>query len=195
MKRFYLYIVAMFICGICGAQRNPTYFDDKSYWFNLCDYFVKGEILEMKRVVEDETFHVSAVRIKIIDSYGAVLPDTIWMYPDIENYYNGQGKVQTQNRDSLISITQKDINFDSGTHINSDDIFRCGAVNYFRFRREEGHYLYSLGDNYFQVTSDGGRVIVLMSNYHRFFNSFKAGSKKYSVPVTRFERRISKCNQ
>ena len=83
MKRFYLYIVAMFICGICGAQRYPTYFDDKSYWFNLCDYFVKGEILEMKRVAEDETFHVSAVRIKIIDNYGAVLPDTIWIYPDI----------------------------------------------------------------------------------------------------------------
>jgi len=192
MRRFCIYIVVTFICDIGFAQRYPTYFDNKSYWYNICDYIVKGEIMDIKCVAEVATSHISAVRIKINDSYGAVLPDTIWIYPDIENYYNGQGKVQRQKRDSLIILTQKEINFDSSTYINFDNIFLRGSVNYYRFRNYDGQYIYSLGDIYFQVAEDDNRVFVIMSKFQRFFKLFKPQSHKESVLSTRFERRINK---
>lgn len=195
MKRvFKLFIFLLLLSHftLCNAQRYPTYFN--SYWFNMCDNIVKGQEVGYVLVATIDSDSISAVIVKIEDSYGASLPDTICLFPDIENYFNRRGRINPECRDTFIELTYDDINFESGFWLNFHDGSHLQSVQtyYFRFRRENDQWVYGFGDNYFKVPVEDNQVRIWINNAHRFVGQFVKGNNWRYVPTSRFERKIIK---
>ncbi len=189
-----------FFCGVVypsSVSRYPFYFDKTSYWMNICDYIVKGKIIDKKAVgyVEDGADNcVVAVKIAIIDSFNYDIGDTVWIYPDLELYFNRQKRIDVSNRDTVWSIQSEDVDHDSWVFINYDKYgnFKTGQLCFFRFRKEGDAYIYSLADMYLPVLVVNNKVNVKMNRWITFTDIFKPLNQRNKVNVKRFERQIKK---
>ena len=199
MKRIVLFLVfTLLFCIDCFSQRQPPYFHRNSYFFNKCDFIVKGELIDKKTVayLGDEIIDsIVAVKIQITDDFGYDIEDSVWVYPDIENYYNKQKRIDTSNRDSVWFLQFEDVNYESCFHINFDNEyngFEIGASGYYRFWIENGTYVYSLIDRDFPLVIRHDKMFVDINRLQQFINRHIPLDRFYYVKEKRFEKKLNK---
>lgn len=197
MRKVLFVICFTLFCVICHSQTYPTYFAKKSYWNATCDYYVKGQLIEKKTVgyIGDEYIDsIAAVKIKIVDKYGCNVDDIVWIYPDAERYFNRQNRIDINERDTLLFLHSEDVNYESCFYINYDrnNTFKLGQLGFYRFRKENNIYIYSLGDIYFPLIIVNNKVDVEMNNFTRLIKKFIPFNLRNQVGVKRFERKIRK---
>lgn len=193
-----LFIICFTLINVISlSQTYPTYFAKHSYWNANCDYYVKGQLIGKKTVGyigEKYKDSITAVKIKTVDKYGCNVDDIVWIYPDTERYFNRQNRIDTNKRDTLLFLHSDDVNYESCFYINYDrnNYFKPGQLGFYRFRKENDYYVYSLGDIYFSVIIVDNKVDVEMNKWTRLINKFKPFNIRNQVSVKRFERNIRK---
>ena len=207
MKRACLFLVYILLFSIdCFSQRQPPYFSRNSYFFNKCDYIVKGEIIDKKAVAYmdytdyDITDSIVSVKIRVTDSFGYDMNDTIWVYPNFENYFNRQKEIDTSNRDSVWYLQFEDVNYESCCffiHYDKEYFlyngFIIGEVGYFRFWKENDTYVYCLEDSHFPLNIRDDKMLVEINRWDRFIdNLFPLVDRFHYVGVERFERKLKR---
>ncbi|MBO7416070.1 MAG: hypothetical protein J6U22_05795 [Bacteroidaceae bacterium] len=176
--------IALFILvsSICYSQVYPGYFQKNSY-YNSCDYIVKGEEVDKKIVayVYDES--ILALKIHVLDNYGYDISDTVWLYPDLERYFNKRNRIDTSKRDTVLELSLDDADFYSDTRINYAKQLIGEQQCYYRFWVKNDSYVYSLEDNYFPLPIINNRVSAYLNKTTRLI-------EKRNIKVKHFERRI-----
>ena len=84
MKRIVLFLVfTLLFCIDCFSQRQPPYFHRNSYFFNKCDFIVKGEF--------DSGYKFEADKIKVnVSSNFGNNKDSGVLFTEISNDRNGE---------------------------------------------------------------------------------------------------------
>ena len=200
MKKACLFLVYILLFSIdCFSQRQPPYFSRNSYFFNKCDYIVKGEIIDKKAVAyaDPDVFRIVAVKIRVTENFGYDINDTIWVYPDFEKYYNRQKEIDTSNRDSVWYLQFEDVNYESCCFIHYDreylyNDFIIGEVGYFRFWKENDNYVYCLEDRSFPLIINDDKLFVEINRWDRFIEKLFPLDRTSFVRVERFERKLKR---
>lgn len=200
MKKACLFLIYILLFSIdCFSQRQPPYFSRNSYFFTKCDYIVKGEIIDKKTVayIGTDAFRIVAVKIRVTDNFGYDMNDTIWVYPNFENYYNRQKEIDTSNRDSVWFLKHEDINYETCFEIHYDNVywyndFKIGKEGYFRFWKENDNYVYCLEDNYFPLIINDDKLFVEINRWDRFIEKLFPLDRTFFVRVERFERKLKR---
>lgn len=197
MRKLLLVLLFTLLCNVVysSVSRYSTYFDMSSYMMYTCDYIVNGLIID-KRVVgfTGDDYNVVAIRVAITDKYGSNIEDTIWIYPDIELYFNKQNRFDKIKRDSVYYFNGEDINYETCFHINFDinDRFKIGQLCFIRLRKEKDKYVYSLSDVYLPVYIRENNVYVKVNRFQKYLNVFRSSDCYNKLSVRQFERRIKK---
>lgn len=204
MKKACLFLVYVLLFSIdCFSQRQTPYFGRKSYFFTKCDYIVKGEIIDKKAVAYmdytdyDITDSIVSVKVRVTDSFGYDMNDTIWVYPNFEKYYNRQKEIDTSNRDSVWYLQFEDVNYESCFFIHYDreylyNDFIIGEVGYFRFWKENDNYVYCLEDRYFPLIIYDEKLFVETNRWDQFIDNLLPLDRTFFVRVERFERKLKR---
>lgn len=200
MKRTCIFLIYILLFSIdCISQRQPEYFYRKSYFYCKCNYIVKGEIIDKKAVayLDTDSYKIVAVKVRVTDSFGYGMNDTIWVYPDFENYYNQQKEIDTSNRDSVWFLQFEDVNYETCFEIHYDNVwayndFKLGEVGYFRFWKENDTYVYSLVDKYFPLIIYDDKLFVITNRWDRFIYQLSPIDRPFFVKVERFERKLKR---
>ena len=204
MKKACLFLVYILLFSIdCFSQRQPPYFSRNSYFFNKCDYIVKGEIIDKKAVAYmdytdyDITDSIVSVKIRVTDSFGYDINDTIWVYPNFENYFNRQKEIDTSNRDSVWFLKHEDVNYETCFEIHYDNVwyyndFKIGKEGYFRFWKENDNYVYCLEDSSFPLIINDDKLFVEINRWDCFIEKLFPLDRTFFVRVERFERKLKR---
>lgn len=161
----------------------------------LCDYIIKGEIIDKKVVgYTGDDYNLVALKVAIADKYGFNIEDTVWIYPDLELYYNKQKRFDKIDRDSVYSINGEDIDYETCFHINYDKYgkFKTDQLCFVRFRKEESTYIYCLSDVYLPIYIENNNVCVEINRLQKYTNVFRSSDSYDKLSVKRFERRLKK---
>lgn len=182
----YKLVFAFFILvsSICYSQVYPGYFQRNSY-FNGCDYIVKGDNIDKKIVAFFYDDSIVALKIHVLDNFGYDICDTVWLYPDLERYFNKLNRTDSGKRDSVLILSLDDVAFNSETRLNYDKHLVEGQQGYFRFWMKDDVFIYSLEDNYFPLPIIDNKVEAYLNKLTKLVD------KRY-VKTNHFERKIVK---
>lgn len=197
MRKLLLFLWFIVLCNYAysSVRRYATYFDESSYMMYSCNYIIKGEIID-KMIVgyTRDDYNVVAIKVSIKDKYGSNIEDTIWIYPDIELYFNKQKRFDEIDRDSVYYISGEDINYETSFSINYDinGNFKIGQLCFIRLRKEKDTYIYCLSDVYLPLYVRDNNVYVKVNRFQKYTNVFRLSKNHNKLSVRRFERLIKK---